>query len=152
MNWNRQQRSQCEPENHTNSRSIPSWNALRHAIEYVERPLIYSITVLVALVSLLVYGMTLLRGGDGLLDFLRPVFGVPFWLLTGATLIFALAITGRWKSLVVVGLGEAIHILTIVSPTRERPFDIAEHLSVSVTIAFLLVTTCMYYHLVDEDE
>ena len=116
----------------------------------LEGPLVYALAGITALVSLLVYGTTLIRGGSGLLDMLQPVFGVPYAMLVGAILISLLVINKRWKMLVVIALAQVIHILVLVSPTATRLFSWSEFLNSSVTIACLLTAACIYYQLVEE--
>lgn len=113
--------------------------------------LIYALTFISATVSLLVYGTTLIRGGDGgLLVGLKPWFGVPYALSVGGLLVLTLAFTGRCKCLVVIFLGEAIHLLVWASPGKSRSFAWEEYLAISVTIACLLVSASIYYQLVEE--
>ena len=113
--------------------------------------IIHSLAFLTASVSILVYGQTLLRGsGGGLFDQFRPLFGIPFALIIGFVLLTTLAICHSWKYLVVVLLGEIIHLLLLGSPYRTRPFHWDEYLMTSATIACLLASACLHFHLVDE--
>jgi len=127
---------------------------LQRIVRYIGPFLIYTLTVIAATVSLLVYGTTLIRGGGdgGLFGGLKPWFGVPYALTVGGLLLLILAITERWKCMVVIALGEAIHLLVLVGPGSSRVFAWGDYLAISVTIACLLVSASIYYQLVEEPD
>jgi hypothetical protein len=117
-----------------------------HAVRYVEPFLIYALTLLATTVSLLVYGTTLIRAGEGgLLVSWSPWFGVPYALSIGGLLVLILTITGRWQCLILITMGEAIHWLILASPSNSGSFAWGAYLANSVTIACLLVAASILY-------
>ena len=122
-----------------------------HAVRYVEPFLIYALTLLASTVSLLVYGTTLIRAGDGgLFVSWSPWFGVPYALSIGGLLVLTLTITGRWQCLILIAVGEAIHLLIQASPGNSGSFAWGAYLANSVTIACLLVSASILYQWGDE--
>lgn len=123
---------------------------MKQTIRKLDSALVHALTVVTAGVSILVYGQTLLRGSDGILDHLRPVFGIPFALAVGLLLLATLAVNQRWKCIIVILLGETIHGLLLGSPFRSGPISWNEYVMSSVTIACLLASACLHFQLVDE--
>jgi hypothetical protein len=115
----------------------------------LERPIVYALTVIASAVSLLVYGSTLVRSGDGLLSFLRPVFGSAFALTWLALLALTFAVNRRWKGLLILILAFVVTLAVSMSPTRAAPLPWNEFLVSTATLALLVSAGCLHYELLD---
>ena len=115
----------------------------------IEAPFVYGMTVFASLVGLLVYGTTLVRGGGGILDFLQPVFGTAYGLFMLVMLVAILSINRRWKGLAVIAAVYGLMLILSFSPTRKAPMSLNEYFALSAMLALLVVSTCLYYRLLD---
>lgn len=127
-------------------RSSAGDHRILHGLRSIEPFLIYALTLIATTVSLLVYGTTLIRAGDGgLFVAWSPWFGVAYALSIGGLLILTLTITGRWQGLILIAVGEAIHLLILAIRGNSPSFAWGEYLANSVTIACLLISASILY-------
>lgn len=126
-------------------------NAMLKLIRDLEVPIVYGMTAIAIFVSLFVYGATLLRSDGGLLDFLKPIFGLPYSLIFLFLLLAVLVNSRRWKGVLLVVVAYILMLMISFSSTRSDPDWLTEYLVLSVTMALLFVTAGLHHELLDND-
>ena len=123
----------------------------RRTLREVEAPIIYTLTFVAASVGMLVYGATKINSGrgGGLFANLRPIFGVPYALLVGGTLVALLAYLRQWKGLVIVGAAYLLYFGLSLAPGGRSPFAWNEYLALSASLACLITACLVHYDLLD---
>jgi hypothetical protein len=123
----------------------------RQIVRDAEAPVVYTLTLLAAMVGMLVYGATKINSGGrgGLFDQLKPIFGVPYGVGVLGLLIAVLAVNRRWKGLVIVGVVCVLYLFLSLGGGARRPFDVSEYLALSASLSCLVTTCLVHYNLLD---